>query len=303
MILFGSRARGDYGPESDWDIGLVFDGEPPSLDGLPLSLEDRRIDWAPFEHSHAMRRLNVCGLPHAMAADGVCLHGDPLPRPARKDVNIRATWDYLSAAHGQMSQGMNALVKYWNLSLRWRWGYDTAVAGNGATAGELLCKAALSMRGLEPKRSHLVTELCDDLEREFPDDPLLPLLRDCDGQTAKARLNIYPEMESGREDVDLSARRLAAALRASGAVLAAACEISVVREGREFLGLTDERKAEICHEMEQLHSNECPQEIRREIQAGIDAWPDSDELWNLLMMPPPGRDPESADRGGRPPGR
>ncbi len=220
VILFGSRARGDYGPESDWDIGLVFDGDPPSLDDLPLYLEDRRIDWARFEHSHAMRLLNVCSLPHAMAADGVCLHGDPLPRPERKDVNIQDAWDNLAEAHEQMISAMTALVRYWNRPLTWRRGYNTVVARDGAAAGELLCKAALSMRGLEPRRSHLVTELCGDLEDSFPDDPLLPLLGDCGGQTAKAHMNLYANLTFDREDVDLSARRLAAALRASGAVLA-----------------------------------------------------------------------------------
>ena len=300
VILFGSRARGDHGPESDWDIALVFEGECPSLDGLPRALGDRDIDWAPIELSHAMRQLNVCGLPHAVAADGRCLRGDPLPRPERRDMNLRHAWDNLVEAHGEMRRGMDALADYWVLPARLRWGYDTAVARHGAMAGELLCKAVMNMRGMEPRRSHSVAELCDAMQREFPGDPLLPLLRDCDGQTEKAHVNVYAEMEFGREDVDLSARRLAAALRASGDVLAAACDLSFSREGRSGMEHVALRRALICAQMDDLRATDCPRNIRGVIQAGIDAWPDTQELWYLLEAPPLGRTPESAGSGWEP---
>ena len=95
VILFGSRARGDHGPESDWDIALVYEGALPSLKGLPRSIDDRDVDWSLMERSGAIRRLNVCGIPHAAAADGLCLHGAPLPRPETNEANIAATWDNL----------------------------------------------------------------------------------------------------------------------------------------------------------------------------------------------------------------
>ncbi len=303
VILFGSRARGDHGPESDWDIALVFDGERPSLDGLPRALGDRDIDWVPIELSHAMRRLNVCGLPHAVAADGRCLRGDPLPRPERRDMNLRHAWDNLVEAHGEMRRGMDALADYWVLPARLRWGCDTAVARHGAMAGELLCKAVMNMRGMEPQRSHSVAELCDDLQREFPGDPLLALLRDCDGQTEKAHVSVYPNQSFEREEIDVSVARLAAALRASGEVLAAACDVSFPREGRSGMEYVAVRRAQICARTDKLRSTDCPWNVRGVIQAGIDAWPDTPELWNLLAAPPPGRTPESAGRGWEPPGR
>ncbi len=303
VILFGSRARGDHGPESDWDFALVFDGECPSLAGLPRTLGDRDIDWAPIERSHAMRRLNVCGLPHAVAADGRCLRGDPLPRPERRDMNLRDAWDNLSQACGEMSIAMVALNRYWRRVQRLRWGYNTTVARQGASAGELLCKAVMNMRGMEPQRSHSVSELCDDLQREFPGDPLLALLRDCDGQTEKAHVSVYPNQSFGREEIDLSARRLAAALRASGDVLAAACEVSFPSEGRDGMDEVDDQRANLRHDIARLRSRDCPRDIGRLIQAGFEAWPDSSELWNLLAAPPSGRTPESAGRGWEPPGR
>lgn len=40
VILFGSQARGDNGPDSDWDIAVLFDGHRPSLAGRPRLLEN-----------------------------------------------------------------------------------------------------------------------------------------------------------------------------------------------------------------------------------------------------------------------
>ncbi len=251
MILFGSRARGDHGPESDWDIALLFEGECPSLDGLPRALGDRDIDWAPIELSHAMRQLNVCGLPHAVAADGRCLRGDPLPRPERRDRNLRDAWDNLVEAQGEMRRGMDDLIDYWMEPPRLRWDYHTAVARDGAMAGELLRKAVMNMRGIEPQRSHSVSELCDDLQRESPGDPLLALLRDCDGQTEKAQVNVYPNQSFEREEIDFSAARLAAA-----------CDVSLPHEGRRGMEYVAWRRARICLRVDELRSTDCPRNTR-----------------------------------------
>ncbi len=89
VILFGSRARGNHEPESDWDIALVYEGEGPSLDGLPGEIDDAPVEWVPMERSHTLCQLNVCGIPHAATADGLCLNGAPLPPPEGNDINSR----------------------------------------------------------------------------------------------------------------------------------------------------------------------------------------------------------------------
>ncbi len=149
LILFGSRARGDYGPESDWDIALVFDGQRPSLDGLPHELAGAPVDWVPMER----------------------------------------------------------------------------------------------------------------------------------------------------------ADRVASVLRASGEVLAAVCEASRVDEGRARLQELAAREDELYDDLAQLESTACPAETLQRISAGLEAWPDTPGLWDLLMAPPAGRASESQVRGRAPRGR
>jgi len=285
VILFGSRARGDYGPESDWDIALVFEGECPSLDGLPRTLGGRDVEWSPIERSHAIRRLNVCSVPHAVAADGRCLHGVPLPVPERKDPNIPVTWHYLFEAHGEIRSGVRAVVDHWVLPSELRPHYNTAVARRSAMAGELLCKAVLSMRGVEPRRSHSVAELCEGLEREFPFDPLLPALRECDGLTAKAHVSVYGDLKSSREAVGVSVRRLARVVRAFGRVWAAACDASEADEGRDSMQRLAALGDRLREDVDWLCSSDCPQDIQQQVQAGLDMWPDTSELWQRLLAP------------------
>ncbi len=294
VILFGSRARGDHGSDSDWDIALLYEGELPSLEGLPSTIENRDVDWVPIERSRAARRRNVCGVSHAVAASGLCLHGTPLPRPERKDVNIRVAWDLLYEAHGEMRGGMHALADYWMQPPHRRWGYDTSAARQGAMAGELLCKAVLSMRGVEPRRSHSVAELCDDLERASPRDRLLPLLRGCDGLTEKAHVGLCSASDDPREEIGVSALRLAAVLRSSGEVLAALCDASFANEGRVGLEEVAARREALRRGMDRIHSSDCPRDVLLRIKTALEAGPDDSELWKRLVADPPARALETA---------
>lgn len=156
-------------------------------------------------------------------------------------------------------------------------------------AGELLCKAALSMRGVEPRRSHCVSDLCDDLERAFPGDPLLPLLRGCDGLAEQAHVSVYPDLNLPREEVAVSALRLAGVLCSFGRVWAALCDASLVGEGREWLKNLAAQDREIREGVGRLCSSDCPQRVLRQIQAALETWPDSSELWERLRAEPPAR--------------
>ena len=302
VILFGSRARGDHGPESDWDIAVVYEGEIPSLEGLPRSLADRPVDWVRIKHSRALRRLNVCGIPHALAAQGRCFHGEPLPAPERNEVNIPAAWKLLTGGHRCMCDGIRNLAVYWSHPHHPRWGYDAGIANQGAMAAALFCKAVLHLRGVEPRRSHSVAELCDDLEAAFQADPLLPLLRKCDGRTVAAHGGMYPDTLEPEEDIGASAQRLGAVALASGEVLIAACDVSRAEEGRDSLkGLEPWRDA-LSRDLERLECGDCPREVLRTTKDGTTAWRSSRGLWDRLLAAPTGRTREEGDRGRDTPG-
>ncbi len=268
VILFGSRARGDNGPDSDWDVAVLFDGHPPSLTGLPRSLENCPVDWVPIERRRAMRQRNVCSVSHAIASTGRSLHGPPLPPPETNAVNLPDAWDSLYEARINLSTAIAGLADYWTRPPEKRKRFESRVAVNGALAGELVCKAALYLRGVEPRRSHSVQDLCGELEREFPSDSLLTLLRRCNGRSSRAHLDSYSNHE--REDIATSSRRLVQVLQAYPVVQRVIGEQSAPAEAKpwlEDLALLEDR---LQDEMTRLRRSACPPSGLRGIEAGID---------------------------------
>lgn len=68
LVLFGSRARGDSGERSDWDLGFVaregFDPQPLQVD-LSRHLRTDALDLADLSRSNGLLRYRVArdGLP------------------------------------------------------------------------------------------------------------------------------------------------------------------------------------------------------------------------------------------------
>ncbi len=286
VILFGSRSRGDHGPESDWDIALLGEGESPSSDGLPSTLGGCAIEWQRLSRSDVLCWLNQLNLAHVIARDGILLHGDPLPRPKRRDLYPAYAWHCMRQVRYELAVRVIHLRSYWNLPPSIRDGYWGLAGRDGDLAARLLCRAVFSMRGVEPRKAHSVVELCDALRGELPGESLLGVLRECADATA-------PE------------QRLAAVLGGAGPVLAAACDVSFPGEGGKALSELDKDREDVCREVERLRSSDCPRSVRRFMQAGVDRWRDSAELRERLDRPPLGRDsgqsrPESGrDGSGR----
>jgi predicted nucleotidyltransferase len=81
LILFGSRARGNYHPSSDWDFALLFDEElrqQHEPDGWSyfrswsvlqqvFRLGDEEMDWVELKNASNL-------LAHAIARDGVVIY-------------------------------------------------------------------------------------------------------------------------------------------------------------------------------------------------------------------------------------
>ncbi len=81
VILFGSRARGDAGPDSDWDLLIVVDDDtPPEALRLRTAYEaitGTRIaaDVVPVRATRFRERAEIVGtLSHAAAAEGLVVY-------------------------------------------------------------------------------------------------------------------------------------------------------------------------------------------------------------------------------------
>lgn len=83
VVLFGSRARGDHGPDSDWDLCVILpdDVRPQQFTAANLWQEASRFG-APIQ-VYPLRRsvfrasvADVNSVSHDVARDGVALVGD-----------------------------------------------------------------------------------------------------------------------------------------------------------------------------------------------------------------------------------
>jgi predicted nucleotidyltransferase len=81
VILFGSRARGEAHPDSDWDLLIIVDDDtrPERVNWRALG-EARRgvvgaVDLVPMPESFFRDRLDIVGsLPWSVAAEGVTVY-------------------------------------------------------------------------------------------------------------------------------------------------------------------------------------------------------------------------------------
>ena len=83
------------------------------------------------------------------------------------------------------------------------------VAAESAYAAECLCKSFLALHGIEPRRPRSVDQLCDQIRRHMEEDPLLPLLEECNGDTEKAPVGTYVLRLEELESREVSETRIA----------------------------------------------------------------------------------------------
>ncbi|MBA2322688.1 MAG: nucleotidyltransferase domain-containing protein, partial [Pseudonocardiales bacterium] len=75
LVLHGSRARGDHGPESDWDFGVLTNGEIDLADlvsALTLLLGTDAVDVVDLRRACALLRFRAArdGIPIVERPDG-----------------------------------------------------------------------------------------------------------------------------------------------------------------------------------------------------------------------------------------
>jgi HEPN domain-containing protein len=175
IYLFGSRARGDAGDDSDYDLMLVLADDSPRAPSRQLVrniAQSRRIDANPFltrAGAFARRRHEVGTLEHEVQVDGIRLH------PA-SGADLR-TAGARSSGHTSMSIGV---VKEWLEQVerdlraaRHCCAPNDPVADRAAylvqQAAEKLTKAALVAHKIRPRKGHKIGEFAKRLPVAFPD--------------------------------------------------------------------------------------------------------------------------------------
>ena len=175
IYLFGSRARGDAGDDSDYDLMLVLADDSTrarSRQAIWDAAQSRRIDVNPFltrAEAFAWRRHEVGTLEHEVQVDGIRLHP-----PSGADLRAAGAWP-----SGQTPMKIE-VVKEWLEQVerdlraaRLCCEADDPVPDRAAylvqQAAEKLTKAALVAHEIRPRKGHKIGEFAKRLPAAFPD--------------------------------------------------------------------------------------------------------------------------------------
>ena len=238
-VLFGSRARGDHRPDSDWDVAFIVKDGAAALHGgfgpLPAGLP---ADSLPPEVqrlaiSEDLLRRKACSIGHV--ALGI----------ARDGRTLAGTWTRPQVEHalmqpdnyGKLIRSAAALMEYAarDMSLIGNddWGGDASVRGQfltrSADAGEHLAKAMLGRHGLDFARTHDVTVLSRQAGKAgFPE--LARTVMALNGLTREQHTAHYPEDAPipTKEDCLHAVRRMHAVIEGLGEEVDQAAEDPVL---------------------------------------------------------------------------
>ncbi len=170
VILFGSRARGDFGRDSDIDLLVVVDNDTPpekltSKAGYEAQCSFRgAADVFPMRAATFERNRNIVGTLAAEAdADGIVVYGSPKGSPSMRRVDPRARWEavqrWLAVAQHDRRSAELLLA-------------DPAERGSVAfhcqQAVEKLLKGFLVLAAKRARKTHSLAELGAMAEASFP---------------------------------------------------------------------------------------------------------------------------------------
>ena len=189
VLLFGSRARGDHLPSSDWDLAVVTDdprGCPPDLPLLDLAeLDPLGIDVAFISDDDIRRHRNLLGrLGCALARDARPIAGSWRPPAGLKEPEIDHAI-YVAEIKNSLARFSEALRSAFHAL------HNSSAAGSqnaldnfvnrSANAAEHLAKAMLVRNGRQPRSVFDLSRLAEGIATEDPE--LAKTVRSLNGHT------------------------------------------------------------------------------------------------------------------------
>ncbi len=165
VILFGSRARGDAHPESDYDLAVVTTAANRDARVLckPLAELDETIQIVPVDPEALRTYRNTCN----RVERGVVVDGQTLAGTWHRPPHQRKADDM---DHKAFEQGFRAFVSHARSAIAdIALAEEEAEAGsnhgayNAFRAGEHAAKGILTLYGLTHRKSHEVNDLAEQL--------------------------------------------------------------------------------------------------------------------------------------------
>ncbi len=216
-VLFGSRARGDHRPDSDWDVAFVTmdagDRIRPLPEGLPAAGLPSSVQCLAVPETLLVRRCGSIGdVVRGVVRDGRLLAGS-WDRPGLEGlVSTMGPDEYARLINGAITALRNASTHAALLASTGEWTTDVGecngFAKESVTVSEYIAKAMLGRHGVDYRKVHDLDQLGKGAERAgYPD--LAAVLRSLNGKAAEHHLAQYEGVDA--DDCRHAVRRLLAA--------------------------------------------------------------------------------------------
>ena len=176
-VLFGSRARGNHRPDSDWDVAFIVRGDGDQFGCIPADVPFsvpgvRRSHYvneiAIPERLIARKALCIGHVGRGIAVDGRVLAGDwKMPRlKGRVFMETDKYWQSVTASLRMIRSAAEAMARL-GLSNVWRNSLGEAddFVACTADAAERLAKAVMGRHGLDAYSIHSLDKLADQARK------------------------------------------------------------------------------------------------------------------------------------------
>ena len=202
VILFGSRARGEGGPDSDIDLIVVLeDNAPGEYFSAGAAQEARKsfrrsCDIVPWRRSDFYRRARIVGsLAHTVLQEGHVIYGEDIePSTARRmsagPIDPAAQWEEARRWVAIADKDLRAVA----ICLQAKPPATETAAYHCQQAAEKLLQALLVAAARPTRKTHDLDELASLVAEVHPD--LASLVRNCCFMTRWGFVYRYP-IESG----------------------------------------------------------------------------------------------------------
>ena len=196
-VLFGSRARGDHSPSSDWDIAFITGkgrGIGPIPSGLPILGAPCEVDCLKVPKDVARRNALAIGhVGRAVVRDGKLLAGS-WNRPSSKGTAMMRPDEFARLVRNAITSAGNAAARMVEIGETANWWDKSDLCGQfaaeSANAAEHLAKAKLGRHGIDFARTHDLNRLADQAERAGLDS-LARDVRSMNGLTRNQHMATY----------------------------------------------------------------------------------------------------------------